>query len=128
DVAVIQHAYDDSAGVTREFNLNLLRRINRELEGTFDVSAFRHFATFSPARRRIESYLLSMRRQTVRAAGHEYAFEPWEPLHTEISRKYREEDVEAFARQAGFIEVSRLFDTQRLFLDALWRVGPGEPG
>jgi dimethylhistidine N-methyltransferase len=124
DVAVLQPAYDDAAGVTAEFNLNLLRRINRELGGTFDVGNFRHFATYSPSRRAMESYLLSLRRQTAEVSKRTFTFEAWEPLHTEISRKYREMDVKAFAAEAGFEEVGRFFDERRLFVDALWRVGP----
>ena len=71
----------------------------------------------------MESYQLRLRRQAVQVANREYMFEAWEPLHTEISRKYRETDVAAFAAEAGFVEVGRFFDERRLFVDALWRVG-----
>jgi dimethylhistidine N-methyltransferase len=127
DTQILQPAYDDAAGVTAQFNLNLLRRINRELGGNFDLGAFRHFATFSPVRRAMESYLLSIKRQTAHVAGREFTFEPWEELHTEISRKYRESDISAFAADAGFVEAGHYFDERRLFVDALWRVGaPGD--
>ena len=116
-------AYDDSAGVTAEFNLNLLRRINRELAANFEVSSFRHYATFSPARRAMESYLVSTRRQSVEISGKPFDFAAWEPVHTEISRKYREAEVTAFAKAAGFVEVGHFFDERRFFVDALWRVG-----
>lgn len=122
DPSLLLRAYDDAAGVTAEFNLNLLRRINRELEGDFQPSAFRHHATFAPGRRAMESYLLSTQRQSVRVAGRSYDFAAWEPLHTEVSRKYREADVHAFARDAGFVEATHFRDERRLFLDALWRV------
>ncbi len=122
DVGVLHSAYDDTAGVTAEFNLNLLSRINRELGANFDVGAFRHYATFSPARRAMESYLLSRCRQTVRVARREYCFEAWEPIHTEISRKYYESDIHAFAEDAGFVPVGHFFDENELFVDALWRV------
>jgi L-histidine Nalpha-methyltransferase len=122
DVALLQRAYDDSAGVTAEFNLGLLRRINRELDGDFDLASFRHFATFSPRTNAMESYLLSLRRQTVRVAGKRYAFDAWEPIQTEISCKYRPADVNAFACDAGFAEVRHFFDERHWFLDALWRV------
>jgi dimethylhistidine N-methyltransferase len=124
DVSTLLSAYDDAAGVTTEFNLNLLRRVNRELGADFDVSAFRHHATFSPRSSSMESYLLSVRRQTVRVVGRTFEFEAWEPIHTEISRKYRERDVAAFARDAGFVEVGRFFDEEHFFMDALWRAGP----
>jgi dimethylhistidine N-methyltransferase len=123
DLRVLLPAYDDAQGVTAEFNLNLLRRINRELGGNFDLGAFRHYATYSPLRRAMESYLISMKDQSVRIAGREYHFEACEPIHTEISRKYRVNDVTTFAREAGFVEVGHFFDRDRLFLDALWRVG-----
>jgi len=124
DAAVLQRAYDDGAGITAEFNLNLLRRINGELGGTFEPENFRHFAAFSPARRAMESYLLSRRRQTALVEGRAYDFDAWEPIHTEISRKYRERDVTAFALEAGFVEVAHFLDEERLFVDAFWRVGP----
>src|SRR5262249_54174827 len=66
DPDTLRRAYDDAAGVTAEFNLNLLRRINRELGADFRTSGFRHFATFSPHRSTMESHLLSIRPQTVR--------------------------------------------------------------
>jgi L-histidine N-alpha-methyltransferase len=125
DVSVLQRAYDDSAGVTAEFNVNLLRRINRELGGSFDPSSFRHFATFSPKRRAMESYLLSLRKQSVEVSGRVFDFDVWEPIHTEISRKYRESEIAQFARDAEFDEVLRLTDERRFFMDCLWRVGSG---
>jgi uncharacterized SAM-dependent methyltransferase len=70
----------------------------------------------------MESYLLSLRRQTVRVAGNRYAFDAWEPIQTEISCKYRPADVNALACDAGFAEVRHFFDERHWFLDALWRV------
>jgi dimethylhistidine N-methyltransferase len=124
DPRVLQLAYDDPAGVTAEFNLNLLRRINRELGGDFDVRAFQHFATFAPVRRAMESYLISTRAQTVRVAGRSFELAAWEPIRTEISCKYRPSDVSAFARDAGFTEVGHYLDERRFFVDALWSVEP----
>jgi L-histidine Nalpha-methyltransferase len=122
DPETLRRAYDDAAGVTAEFNLNLLRRINRELGADFRTSGFRHYATFSPQRSTMESHLLSLRKQTVRVEGVAYEFDPWEPMHVEISCKYRESDSADFAREAGFVEVARFFDERRWFMDALWRV------
>jgi L-histidine N-alpha-methyltransferase len=128
DVAVLQRAYDDAAGVTAQFNLNLLRRINRELRADFDPAAFRHFAAFSPTRQAMESYLLSVRRQRVQVDGTRYEFEAWEPIHTEISCKYRPSDVSALASAAGFIEAGYGSDERHFFLDALWRVPAAAEG
>jgi dimethylhistidine N-methyltransferase len=124
DVRLLQDAYDDSAGVTAEFNLNLLRRINRELDGDFDLDGFRHYATYSPARAAMESYLISQHEQRVQAAGGSFVFEAFEPLRTEISCKYRPSGVRAFAFDAGFGEVGLYFDERRYFVDALWCVEP----
>ena len=123
DLPVLRAAYDDDAGVTAAFNLNLLARINRELDGDFDLGAFEHVAAFDPARPAMESWLRSRRRQRVRVAGHSFRFEVGERIHTEISCKYRERDIDAFAATAGFEEIGRFRDRRGWFVDALWRVG-----
>jgi len=125
DLEVLHRAYDDSAGVTAQFNLNLLRRINRELEGHFHLADFRHHATFSHARQGMESYLVSRRNQQVRVGKFQFDFAAWEPIHTEVSLKYREPDVHEFAQNAGFIEVGQFTDAKSYFLNALWRVPEG---
>jgi L-histidine N-alpha-methyltransferase len=122
---ILQAAYDDPAGVTAAFNLNLLARINRELEGDFDLGAWSHRATYDPARPAMESWLVSLRDQQVRVAGHRFDFASGEAIHTETSWKYREEDVTALAAHAGFSEVARHRDARGWFLDAVWRAGDG---
>jgi dimethylhistidine N-methyltransferase len=87
-VEVLERAYDDAAGVTAAFNLNLLDRINRELDGDFDRSAFRHRAAWAPEPARIEMYLDSQRDQVVHAAGEEFRFRAGESILTEYSHKY----------------------------------------
>lgn len=125
DIELLNAAYADGSGVTAAFNLNLLRRINRELDGSFELAGFRHYATFSPDRRRMESFLVSLRRQSVRVGRRRYDFEAWEPIHTEISCKYDEAEVSRLARDAGFTEVAHFTDEKKWFLDALWRVDEG---
>lgn len=122
DVRLLQSAYDDGQGVTAEFNLNLLRRINRELGGTFDPSQFAHVATFSARERAMNSYLMSTVAQTVEVGGEQFAFGAWEAIQTEMSRKYLRSEVARFADQAGFVRVCELVDDREWFLDALWRV------
>jgi dimethylhistidine N-methyltransferase len=122
-VSILAAAYDDEEGVTAAFNLNLLARVNRELAGDFDLAAFEHVATFDPDRPAMVSWLRSRRGQVVRVAGRSFRFEAGESIHTEISCKYREQDIEAFAAAAGFEEVGRYLDRRRWFADALWRVG-----
>jgi len=123
DLSVLRAAYDDDTGVTAAFNLNLLARINRELDGDFDLEAFEHVATFDPQRPAMEAWLRCRRRQRVQVAGRSFRFEAGECIHTEISCKYRERDVDAVAASAGFEEVGRYRDRRRWFVDALWRVG-----
>ena len=97
-------AYDDPAGVTAAFNLNLLARINRELGANFDLTCFRHEARWNAVERRIEMHLRSTRRQcvTVSAAGLRVMFDEGETIWTESSHKYRPENVVAMAERAGF--------------------------
>jgi L-histidine N-alpha-methyltransferase len=116
-------AYDDAAGVTRAFNLNLLARMNRELGADFDPDGFRHLATFDPVRPAMESWLESLRRQEVRVAGRAFVFEAGERIHTEISCKYDLGRIETLRRAGGFAPVGLFQDERRRFADALWRKG-----
>lgn len=124
DIELLLAAYNDREGVTARFNLNLLSRINRELDADFNVSDFRHFSTYNVFSGAMESYLVSMREQTVRiGALHSTArFAPWEPIHTEYSYKYLPGDITALARHSGFAEEDRFLDANSWFCDALWRV------
>jgi len=112
---ILLPAYDDADGVTAAFNLNLLSRINRELEGTFDPEAFEHVALYNEQYHRIEMHLRSLARQSASVAGRNFAFEVGETIHTENSHKYTAEGFERLARDGGW-EVSRtFFDEHRLF-------------
>ena len=122
DPEMLQAAYDDSAGVTAAFNLNLLVRMNRELGADFDLASFRHYARFDPRRNAMESFLVSTRDQLVRVGGECIGFAAWEAIQTETSCKYRESDVVAFARGAGFSPIEWFYDSRRWFLNALLRV------
>jgi L-histidine N-alpha-methyltransferase len=111
DSAVLDAAYDDAAGVTARFNLNLLARINRELNGDFDLDAFSHRAFFDREHARIEMHLVSRVDQKVRVAGHAFAFRAGETIHTENSYKYTRERFAALAADAGWT-------TRAVFTDA----------
>ena len=102
DPRVLVNAYNDSAGVTAEFNLNLLVRINRELAGTFDLAAFRHKALYNPRAGRIEMHLVSDRVQDVMAAGRRFHFAQGETIHTENSYKYAVSEFRELASKAGW--------------------------
>jgi len=125
DPIFLQRAYDDAAGVTAAFNLNLLARLNRELGADFDLAGFQHRATFDPARPAMESWLVSRRQQTATVAGERFTFRAGEAIHTEISCKYREQDLAHLAWESGFEEVGRFLDSRRWFADVLWRAGGG---
>lgn len=99
---LLEDAYNDAAGITAAFNLNLLRRINRELGGNFDLNAFRHQAVFDPDLSRIEMHLISIRDQTVNVAGQAFAFREGESIHTECSYKYSIDGFHTLSRRAGY--------------------------
>jgi dimethylhistidine N-methyltransferase len=98
DASVLNAAYNDAAGVTARFNLNLLARINRELGADFDPARFRHHAFYDPVRARIEMHLVSTCRQRVRLAGRTIEFRAGETIHTESSYKYTLETFATLAR------------------------------
>jgi len=102
DPAILHAAYNDASGVTAAFNLNLLTRLNRELNATFDLSTFRHFAVFNDDDSRIEMHLESMIAQRVYVAGTPVDFERGETILTECSYKYDLPFLEAVTRPAGF--------------------------
>jgi dimethylhistidine N-methyltransferase len=102
DDRVLYDAYNDAAGVTARFNLNVLVRINRELGGNFDISAFTHRAIYNRERHRIEMHLISKKAQTARLLGRSFSFRPGESIHTECSYKYSLERFTALARGAGW--------------------------
>ena len=99
---VLNAAYNDKAGVTAEFNLNLLTRINRELGGSFDLDCFEHHAFYNRERSRVEMHLASLKRQKVKVAGETIEFRAGETIHTENSYKYSIESLSALARGAGW--------------------------
>lgn len=124
DIEVLLRAYNDDQGITRDFNLNLLTRLNRELGADFDLKHWQHFGTYNVFTGAMESYLVSQRRQTVtvRDLRHSFDFDPFEPIHTEYSYKYLDSDIEGLASATGFQVVARWYDSKRWFADMLWRV------
>jgi dimethylhistidine N-methyltransferase len=115
DAAVLNGAYDDSAGITAKFNLNLLTRINRELAANFDTASFSHQAFYNSERRRIEMHLASKKRQKVRVAGRPIEFRSGETIHTESSYKYTLESFGALARGAGWAPAATWTDAKGYF-------------
>jgi dimethylhistidine N-methyltransferase len=115
DPAILIPAYNDRRGVTAAFNLNLLERINRELDGDIDLDLFAHDAIYDEARGRIEMHLVSLARQTVRVLGRAFSFAKGERIHTENSHKYAIEEFQALAKSAGWTPAHAWTDADRLF-------------
>ena len=124
DERELHDAYNDSAGVTAAFTLNLLRRMNRELDATFDLSAFAHEAFYNSEAGRIEIYFRSLADQTVRVSGRSFAFATGERVHTEYSYKYDLSGIEGLARSGGFRLTEVWTDEGRRFAVACLRAAP----
>ncbi|MDP9370449.1 MAG: L-histidine N(alpha)-methyltransferase, partial [Chloroflexota bacterium] len=115
DPRILETAYNDRDGVTATFNLNVLARINRELEGEFDLDAFRHHAFYNEDHGRIEMHLVSLRAQTVCVGEAVIAFREGETILTECSYKYDRDEFARLAGGAGW-SVERVWtDAQGLF-------------
>jgi dimethylhistidine N-methyltransferase len=114
-LSILIPAYNDAKGVTAAFNLNLLARINRELQGDFDLSRFAHDAVYNEEKGRIEMYLVSLCRQTVRLLGRSFTFAEGERIHTENSHKYTVKEFQALAGASGWQPVKAWVDPDRLF-------------
>ncbi len=121
---VLKAAYNDKQGVTAKFNLNLLKRINRELGGTFNLDSFEHHAIYNRERNRIEMHLASLRRQKVKVAGETIDFRAGETIHTENSYKYSIELLTALARGVGWSPVKVWTDTDKYFSIQTFRLEP----
>ncbi|MFC4728964.1 L-histidine N(alpha)-methyltransferase [Coralloluteibacterium thermophilus] len=106
--SLIEAAYNDAAGVTAQFTLNLLARINRELDADFDLSRFRHRAVYNPMAMRVETHIVSLAGQDVTVDGRRVHFAEGEPVLVEYSCKYTPDRFAALARRAG-LEVARLW-------------------
>lgn len=119
DVGILERAYNDAAGVTAAFNLNLLRRINRELGADFDIDQFEHRAFWSESEGRIEMHLRSRKDQTVRINGEAVRFTEGETIHTENSHKFGVEEFASlahpwFEQRKVWVDEGRLFSVQYL--------------
>ena len=118
DARVLHAAYNDAAGVTAAFNLNLLRRINRELGADFDLDGFRHDAFYNDDAHRIEMHLESLVAQSVRIGDRAIRFGAGETIHTESSYKYSVESFQSLAAGAGLVAGRRMDRSGSLFLGA----------
>jgi dimethylhistidine N-methyltransferase len=119
----IVNAYDDSQGVTSKFNLNLLKRINRELGADFDIEEFSHYASYHPIERAARSFLISRKVQvvTIKALGKSIEFKKWEPIFMEVSQKYGIEMIGKLAKNSGFKVVKNFYDENKFYTNSLWK-------
>jgi len=124
DLDTMLLAYNDHRGVTARFNINILRRINGELGGNFDLSNFEYYSTYNPTPGAIESFLISRKRQNVYIdlCGRAFSFAEWEPIHTESSYKFDRGEFNRLAWENGFEATDSFSDSRRYFADVLWRV------
>jgi uncharacterized SAM-dependent methyltransferase len=119
---IILNAYGDAEGITEKFNLNLLERINHELDGEFDLSKFKHYPTYDPMSGECRSYLLSNSDHDVYIGAYDkqFHFDQWEPVFTEISKKYDIIEIEKLAGRCGFTRKSSYVDDNNYFVDVIW--------
>lgn len=117
---LIEAAYDDAAGVTAAFNLNLLHRINRELDGSIDVDGFEHRAEWNDLHGRIEMHLVAQENMAFTAAGRPFTMRAGETIHTENSYKYRPEEAKLLARASGWEPMAAWTDADGLFSLHVW--------
>jgi dimethylhistidine N-methyltransferase len=127
DPHVLRAAYDDPQGVTAAFNLNLLRRLNRELRMDFDLAQFGHFASYCPLQGTARSFLVSRTAQTVSSSAldRQFHFRAGETIYTEQSQKYTPASIEHLARRSGFINTQVLTDAQDWYALAVWHRDAG---
>lgn len=118
----ILNAYDDSQGITAKFNLNLLKRINRELGADFNIEEFSHYASYHPTECAARSYLISQKEQTVtiNALNQTFDFKKWEPIYMEVSQKYNLQMIEDLAHSSGFNIAKNFFDENTFYANSLW--------
>ncbi len=122
DPQVILNAYNDKKGITREFNFNLLRRINKELNADFVIENFKHFPVYNPESGECKSYLVSTKKQRVFFGDTEFIdFEANETIDMEISKKYTVAQTDEIAKLSGFEPIEYFYDSKEWFADVLWK-------
>lgn len=121
DPKTILDAYNDSAGYTKEFNLNLLSRINEELKGDFNLNNFYHYPIYDPSNGATKSFIVSKEDQQVNIADSSFRFKKGEHIFMEISQKYTINQTDQLAVAAGFESLHHIQDSKEWFLDAVWR-------
>ena len=121
DPRIIQEAYDDPNGLTADFNLNMLNRLNHDLGARFNIGDFSHYPFYDPESGAMKSFLISMKEQDVyvEALERSFQFDAWEPVQTEISQKYTVEMIQKIMALTGLQVIEIFFDEDRYFCDVL---------
>lgn len=119
---IILDAYNDKEGITAAFNLNLLTRINNELEGNFDLEQFQHYQTYDPVSGACRSFLISLKNQKVTVGNVSISFEEHELINMEISQKFSAEQISALGEKSGFAITGEIKDSKKWFVDSIWQV------
>jgi L-histidine N-alpha-methyltransferase len=118
---IILAAYNDTKGYTKAFNLNLLKRINKELNADFDITCFEHYAMYDPETGSCKSYLISLKNQAVNINNADMIhFKENEFIFMEISQKYSINQTDELARASGFKPIKHFLDSKNWFLDTVW--------
>jgi uncharacterized SAM-dependent methyltransferase len=112
---ILHNAYNDKQGITAQFNLNLLTRINKELNGTFNLNNFKHEARYEADKNRIEMHLVSLKEHSVMINNQDIFFSKGESIHTENSYKYTIEEFHALGKLTGFKPIKAWVDEKKLF-------------
>ena len=116
-------AYNDKGGITKQFNLNLLGRINRELNADFDIAKFEHYPTYDPETGACKSYLISICDQEVQIGAEVIHFLRDEYIFMEISQKFTIAQTDKMAKNSSFKPVNYFFDSRKWFTDTIWIAG-----
>lgn len=120
----ILSAYSDAQGVTKAFNMNLLKRLNKELGANFDANFFTHYASYNPIEKAAKSFLISLENQKVRfeSLKKEFEFKKWEAIFMEVSQKYTFETIEKLALETGFKVSKNFTDSRGYYTNSLWKL------
>ncbi len=124
DIDILHKAYNDSNGITRRFNLNLLSRINEDLGGNFDLSTFDHYGSYNPLLGAMESFLISKKNQSIyiKELEKEFHFKAFEPIHMEYSTKYLEDELLELGKTSGFTVEETYYDPKKWYSNFLFKV------
>lgn len=119
--STILNAYNDETGITARFNLNLLERMNRELNADFDLQKFEHYCCYDPLTGSCKSYLVSLANQSIELGDQRIKFRENETIFMEVSQKYSVDEIERHGADCGFMLIEKYYDSRKWFVDVLFK-------